>query len=85
MRRFTNSEAAVVADLVANTSQVRELESALRKLKKEQKQKREAVKCVVDQHGEAHNSEHTVTITPERRAGYFVHSFSFDKFNIVER
>ena len=85
MRRFTNSEAAVVADLVANASQVRDLESTLRKLRKEQTKMREAVKRVVAQHGEAHNADHTVTITQNHRDGYTVEANTFDKFNIAER
>ena len=85
MRRFTNSEAVAVSELVANSSQVREMESTLRKLKKQQKKLREDVKRIVAQHGEAHNSDHTVTITPERRVGYFVESYSFDKYNISKR
>ena len=46
---------------------------------------REAVKRVVAQHGEAHNSDHTVTITQNHRDGYTVEANTFDKFNIAER
>ena len=85
MRRFTNKEAIAVSDLVATASQIRKLESNLRKLKKEQAGMREAVKQIVIQHGEAHNSAHTITITQNHRDGYEVKANTFDKFNIAER
>lgn len=85
MRRFTNKEAIAVADLVATASQIRKLESNLRKLKKGQTEMREAVKQIVVQHGEAHNAAHTITITQNHRNGYEVKANTFDKFNIAER
>lgn len=85
MRRFTNSEALAVADLVETSSQIRKLESNLRKLRKDQTGMREAVKQIVIQHGEAHNADHMITITQDHRNGYEVKANTFDRFNISER
>ena len=85
MRRFTNSEAIAVFELETVTRQIREMESTLRKLKKEQKIFRSDVKQVIEEHGEAHNSNHMVTISPNHRAEYTVLSNTFDKFNIEKR
>ena len=85
MRRFTNKEAIAVSDLVATSSQIRKLESNLRKLKKEQTEMRDAVKQIVTKHGEAHNAAHMITITQDHRNGYEVKANTFDRFNISER
>ena len=85
MRRFTNSEASAVFELEMVTRQIREMESTLRKLKKEQKIFRSDVKNVIEEHGEAHNSDHIVTISMSHRDGYTVAPNTFDTFNINNR
>ena len=85
MRRFTNSEASAVFELETVTRQIREMESTLRKLKKEQKTFRSDVKNVIEEHGEAHNSDHSITISATHRDGYTVAPNTFDTFNIEKR
>ncbi len=85
MRRFSNSEGNAVFELEAVTSQIREMESTLRKLKKAQRTFRGEVKNVIEEHGEAHNSTHMVTISETHRDGYTVAPNKFDTFNIQKR
>ena len=85
MRRFTNKEAQDVAELVSINSQVRAMSRKLRILNAKQKAAREAVKSVIDKHGEAHNADNIVTITTKDKSGYVVAATTFDKFNIAQR
>jgi len=85
MRKFTNSEANDVAELVAINKQVSDLRSNLRQMEKKQVAARAALKSVVAKHGEAHNADHIVTITPSFRAEYHVEENHGEKFNVSPR
>ena len=85
MRKFTNTEANDVAELVAINSQIRSMSRELRILDAKQKAAREAVKSVIAKYGEAHNADNIVTITTINKEGYTVSPKSFDKYNIAER
>tara|TARA_R100001086_G_scaffold7097_1_gene4260 strand:+ start:236 stop:493 length:258 start_codon:yes stop_codon:yes gene_type:complete len=85
MRKFTNQEAHDVSELVAINSQIRKMSRNVRILEAKQKAARKAVKSVIVKHGEAHNANNIVTITPSNKEGYTVAPKKFDKFNIAER
>tara|TARA_R110000737_G_scaffold207185_1_gene225271 strand:- start:161 stop:466 length:306 start_codon:yes stop_codon:yes gene_type:complete len=85
MRKFTNSEADDVAELVAINSQVSDMRRNLRDMEKKQIAARAALKPVVAKHGEAHNADYVVTISPAFRVGYVVEEKHSDKFNIAPR
>ena len=85
MRKFTNTEAANVADLVDVTLKIRELQSQLRELVKHQTNCRADVQVVIDAHGEAHNANHVITTTSTNVAGYTVAAKLRTKWNIGDR
>ena len=85
MRKFTNSEAVAVSEYVSVTKQIRELERAVRAMKKSQEVSRANVKLVIDRHGEAHNANNIITTSEEPRQGYTVEDKLITKFNIAER
>ena len=51
----------------------------------QQKEKREELRSVIAEHGEAHNAQHIVTVSKQTRKGYEVKPSTFEKFNIAER
>ena len=85
MRKFTNTEASNVADLVDVTLKIRELQSQLRELVKHQTNCRADVQVVIDAHGEAHNADHVITTTSTNVAGYTVAAKLRTKWNIGDR
>ena len=85
MRKFTNTEASIVADLVNLNEQINTMSREMRALKKKQDELKAELKPVIAKHGEAHNADHIVTVTTQHRKAYDVKATSFDKFNIAER
>jgi hypothetical protein len=85
MRKFTNSEADDVAELVAINSQVSDMRRNLRDMEKKQIAARAALKPMITKHGEAHNADYIVTISPALKASYVVPEKHSDKFNVAPR
>ena len=85
MRRFTNSEAQNVSDLVSVTEQMRLISRNLKTLKAKQDNLRKELKPILEKHGEAHNDSHIVTTETKTRKGYEVKANSFTSYHIANR